>query len=135
METASILMKVPVELKESIRAEAKALDMTMTAYMMMLHKHSRIERGHVKIQNMISYKELAEENKVLKKFVFWVNFRKRFKMAKKFTKEKILKSYKMMTGEDIVRTFILTLGEIENYTEDDMWRYTELKAELLKRVH
>ena len=135
MEQASLLIKIPAELKESIRDEAASLDMTMTAYLMMLHKHSRIERGHVKMPNMITYEELEQDNDLMKKFVFWIKLRKRFKMAKRFTKEKILASYKMMTGEDLVRAFVITIGEIDKYGEDDLWRYTELKKEILKRVN
>lgn len=55
-------------------------------------------------------------------------------MAKKFTKEKILQSYKLMSGRDIVRAFIYTMGELDKFGEEDMWRYTSLKEELLKRV-
>jgi hypothetical protein len=55
-------------------------------------------------------------------------------MAKKFTKERILQSYKLMSGEDVVRAFIYTMGELDTYGEEDMWRFTSLKEELLKRV-
>ena len=134
MDQASLLMKIPVDLKESIRAEAASLDMTMTAYLMFLHKKSRIERGNIQLPTKITCEELAKDNKVMKKYVFWLRFRKRFKMAKKFTKEKILQSYKLMSGRDIVRAFIYTMGELDKFGEEDMWRYTSLKEELLKRV-
>jgi hypothetical protein len=134
MDQASLLMKIPVDLKESIRAEAASLDMTMTAYLMFLHKKSRIERGNIQLPTKITCEGLAEDNKVMKKYVFWLRFRKRFKMAKKFTKEKILQSYKLMSGRDIVRAFIYTMGELDKFGEEDMWRYTSLKEELLKRV-
>ena len=134
MDQASLLMKIPVEMKESIRAEAASLDMSMTAYLMFLHKKSRIERGNIQLPTKITCEELAEDNKVMKKYVFWLRFRKRFKMAKKFTKEKILQSYKLMSGRDIVRAFIYTMGELDKFGEEDMWRYTSLKEELLKRV-
>ena len=134
MDQASLLMKIPVDLKESIRAEAASLDMTMTAYLMFLHKKSRIERGNIQLPTKITCEVLAEDNKVMKKYVFWLRFRKRFKMAKKFTKEKILQSYKLMSGRDIVRAFIYTMGELDKFGEEDMWRYTSLKEELLKRV-
>ena len=136
MDQASLLIKIPIELKESIRAEAAALDMTMTGYLMMLHKRSRIEMGHVKIKTKVTLQELEDdETKAMRKYVFWVKFRKRFKkLAKKFSKQRILESYKMMSGKAIVRAFIYTLGELDNYGEEDMWRYTALKEELLKRV-
>ena len=134
MDQASLLMKIPVDLKESIRAEAASLDMTMTAYLMFLHKKSRIERGNIQLPTKITCEELDEDNKVMKKYVFWLRFRKRFKMAKKFSKERILQSYKLMTGKDVVRAFIYTMGELDKFGEEDMWRYTSLKEELLKRV-
>lgn len=134
MDQASLLMKIPVEMKESIRTEAASLDMTMTAYLMFLHKKSRIERGNIQLPKKITCEELAKDNKVMKKYVFWLRFRKKFKMAKKFSKERILQSYKLMTGKDIVRAFIYTMGELDTYGEEDMWRYTALKEELLKRV-
>lgn len=136
MDQASLLIKIPVDLKESIRAEAADLNMTMTGYLMMLHKRSRIEMGHVKIKTKVTLQELEDdESKAVKKFVFWVKFRKRFKkMAKNFSKQRILESYKLMSGKAVVRAFIYTLGELDNYGEEDMWRYTALKEELLKRV-
>lgn len=136
MDQASLLIKIPVDLKESIRAEAAAMDMSMTGYLMMLHKRSRIEMGHVKIKTKVTLQELEDDdNKAVKKFVFWIKFRKRFKkLAKNFSKKKILDSYKMMNGKAIVRAFIYTLGELDNYGEEDMWRYTALKEELLNRV-
>lgn len=136
MDQASLLIKIPVDLKESIRAEAADLNMTMTGYLMMLHKRSRIEMGHVKIKTKVTLQELEDdESKAVKKFVFWVKFRKRFKkMAKNFSKQRILESYKLMSGKAIVRAFIYTLGELDNYGEEDMWRFTSLKEELLKRV-
>ena len=39
-----------------------------------------------------------------------------------------------MSGRDIVRAFIYTMGELDKFGEEDMWRYTSLKEELLKRV-
>lgn len=136
MNQASLLIKIPVDLKESIRAEASALDMTMTGYLMMLHKRSRIEMGHVKIKTAVTLEELEEDgNKAVKKFVFWVKFRKRFKkLAKNLSKKRIIDSYKMMSGKAIVRAFVYTIGELDKMGEEDMWRYTELKEELLKRV-
>lgn len=134
MDQASLLMKIPVDLKESIRAEAASLDMTMTAYLMFLHKKSRIERGNIQLPKKITCEELAKDNKVMKKYVFWLSFRKKFKMAKKFSKERILQSYKLMTGKDVVRAFIYTMGELDKFGKEDMWRYTSLKEELLKRV-
>lgn len=41
----------------------------------------------------------------------------------------------MMTGEDLVRAFVITIGELDKYGEDDLWRYTELKKEILNRVN
>ncbi len=134
MEQASLLIKIPADIKESIRNEAASLDMTMTAYLMFLHKKSRIERGNIKLQKKITCEELAKDNKVLKRYIFWLKVRKRFKMAKKFTKERILQSYKLMSGKDVVRAFIYTMGELDTYGEEDMWRFTSLKEELLKRV-
>lgn len=84
--------------------------------------------------NEITFENLRKESKLLKKYVFMVQFGRKWKVARKFTRKEILEYHKMMTGEDVLRSFIICLNTFDASNEDCVWHYNELKQELTNRI-
>lgn len=84
--------------------------------------------------NELTFDSLAKESALMKKYIFFMKFGRRWKVARKFTRKEISDYHKMMSGQDIVRSFIICLNTFDPCNEECIWQYNELKSELLKRV-
>lgn len=77
---------------------------------------------------------LGKESRLLKRYAFMVRFGKRWKLARKFTRKEISEYYKLMRGQDVLRSFIICLNTFDPSNEECVWHYNELKKELSLRI-
>lgn len=84
--------------------------------------------------NEYTFDSLKKEINIMKKYIFMIKFGRRWKVARKFTRKEISEYHKLMSGEDVLRSFIICLNTFDENNEECVWQYNELKQELTKRI-
>lgn len=97
--------------------------------------HTEYTKGDLKdMPTEYTFDSLKKESTIMKKYIFMTKFGRRWNVARRFTRKEIQEYHKLMTGEDIVRSFIMCLNTFETGNEECEWQFKELKAELLHRL-
>lgn len=84
--------------------------------------------------NEYTFESLKKDSNLMKKYIYMMKLGRKWKMARKFTRKEILEYHKLMSGEDVLRSFILCLNTFDADNEDCVWQYHELKKELARRI-